>query len=67
MTYWHYTYMNDEAGIGYGVGIQKSPYDEFDFSGYYRNNPNCLLLYVNQISKRQFNELDNLIKKEKEK
>lgn len=69
MTYWHYTYIdfqksNGRYSCGYGIGNFES--DKFEYSTFYKENPNSILLSVNRISKEEYDELYKLIQKRKE-
>lgn len=59
--YWNFTFMEFKDGhqrIGYGVEVEK---EEFDFVGFYKEHPTYDIIFIKEISKKQYEELNNLI------
>lgn len=59
--YWCFTFMEFKDGhqrIGYGVEVGK---EEFDFVGFYKEHPTYDIIFIKEISKKQYEELNNLI------
>lgn len=58
MKYWHYTYQKTNGNtISFGRGTVYTQ-SEFNFAGYYEQHPDCILLCVNEISKKQYEALN---------
>lgn len=62
-TYWYYTFVGYESSQIYGYGIQISDIGEFDFVSFYSKYPTYDLMMVKEISKRQHDELKELMDK----
>ena len=59
--YWNFTFMEFKDGhqrIGYGVEVGT---EEFDFVGFYKEHPTYDIIFIKEISKKQYEELNNLI------
>lgn len=59
--YWNFTFMEFKDGhqrIGYG--LQKGK-EEFDFVEFYKEYPTYDIIFIKEISKKQYEELNNLI------
>lgn len=63
MTYWHYTYeIIVGNNLSFGYGIEASKYEFFDFLTLHQNFPNHVIISVTQISKEQYENLNDHIK-----
>ncbi len=60
--YWNFTFMEFKDGhqrIGYGVQKEK---EEFDFAGFYKEHPTYNIIFIKEISKKQYEELEELMR-----
>lgn len=69
--YWLFTYMDNVNGrISIGSGTQQTKEDEFDFCLFFSKCPKAYVLNINEISKTQYDKLNDFInqpKKEEQK
>ena len=67
VTYWHYTFQKiRQCQLSYGVGTQISQKEEFYFADYYKKHPDFILMNVNEISKEQYDRLNEVINMKRE-
>lgn len=65
--YWCYTFMSSTDKISLGYGVQLSKGTEFDFESFYKKYPKYVLIMVKEVSKSQYEEMNDLINKNKQK
>lgn len=70
MTYWHYTYITSgrfNGNLNFGWGVQSSETEFPDFAGIHEEQPDIVLLSVNEIDAEQAAALNEMIEKKQKK